>query len=52
MIIQPYAEAEAEAGRLPLVASYPLDIPKKRILKRKFNDDVEQLADFIGGSKK
>ena len=45
-------EAEAEAGTLPLVASYPLDLPKKGILKRKFNDDVEQLTAFICGSKK
>ena len=45
-------EAETAAGTLPLVASYPLDLPKKGILKRKFNDDVEQLTAFICGSKK
>jgi hypothetical protein len=45
-------EAEAAAGRLPLVSSYPLDLPKKGILKRKFNDEVERLTARICGSKK
>ena len=46
-------EAAAAEGRLPVVSSYALDIPKKGTLKRKkFDDEVAQAGARINASWK
>ena len=45
-------EAETAAGRLPVVLSYPLDIPTKGPAKRKFDNDVAQLGACMSSIKK
>ena len=53
MFIQTSTEAEAAAGRLPLVLSYPLDLPKKGTLKRKkFDNQVAKLFASISNYQK
>lgn len=52
MFKQTIIENEAATGRLPMVLSYPLDIPTNGPAKRKFDNDVAELGARTSSFKK